>query len=224
MLWLYISLILIGIIVLLVVSFIHIHISFSRVEHDERIIVAIKGLYGLFRYRIVVPSVKFQGITEGILVKSKKENETSSNPDKKQIKKVNQETVSNYYHKSKEILKHTFGMLNWLRDTLKQVRCTAFRWDSHVGVGDAPETAITTGVVWALKSSILSLVFTHIQLKSKPYVSVNPLYNQTLFSTELKCILKIRLGYAIKAGWHLLIRIIKVKGGLKTWQNILFKA
>ncbi len=224
MLWLTVCVLLVLMLVLACVSFVHVHISFSRLEHDDRLVVSIKGLYGLVRYRIVVPVIQFKNVSEGIRVERKVEHESSASADSKKANKITAETISDFYHYGKDIVKHTLDLLGWLRDVMKRVRCTEFRWDSHIGVGDAPETAITTGVVWGLKSSILSIIFSHIQLEAKPYVSVNPLYNQTQFSTELQCIAKIRLGYAIKAGWHLLMRVMKVKGGLRTWQNILFKA
>jgi hypothetical protein len=55
-------------------------------------------------------------------------------------------------------------------------------------------------------------------------MQVNPVYDRPAFTTEWSCIAQIRFGYAILAGLQLFIRLKKWKGGVKLWQNILFKA
>jgi hypothetical protein len=110
-----------------------------------------------------------------------------------------------------------------MKDTAGHLECTQFRWQTRIGLGDAPETAITTGIVWGLKSSLLGLTLPHIDLKTKPFVQVAPQYNSQHFSTDLLCKLQIRVFYLVQAAFRLLPRIWKAKGSWKSWQHILAK-
>ncbi|WP_438445553.1 DUF2953 domain-containing protein [Gorillibacterium sp. sgz5001074] len=206
------------------VSNVKIQIFYSRVEDNDRFYVLVRGLYGLVRYKYEVPIIKFRGLHKGIDFKSEKVNELNSSLIDESVGNIDREKILRYYDKFKRALQATFDMKEWVKDTLAQTCCTDMKWITRVGIGDAPETAITTGLVWTVKSSILGYLFKFIKRDVKPDIRVIPMYNQTVFSTEISCIAQIRLGQAIFAGLHLLVRIMKVKGGIKAWQNILSKA
>ncbi|RTE10505.1 DUF2953 domain-containing protein, partial [Paenibacillus whitsoniae] len=92
-----------------------------------------------------------------------------------------------------------------------------------VGLGDAPETAITTGAVWGIKSSLIGFGARYVQMTAKPMVNVVPLYNQKQFATELHMKGRIRMWWVLKAGIRLVVRAAKVKGGLRTWVQLVLK-
>jgi hypothetical protein len=71
---------------------------------------------------------------------------------------------------------------------------------------------------------MMGFLFRFIKLDVRPEINVSPQYNKTEFSTQMLFILHIRMYYVASAGIHLLYRILKVKGGLKTWQRVLFGA
>jgi hypothetical protein len=137
---------------------------------------------------------------------------------------ITKEKIARFYRSSKLLMENIVGFPVWVKDSLSRVRCTQLRWETRVGIGDAPETAMTTGLLWGVKSSLLGFLFSSMQIETKPKVLVEPQYNQMQFSTEFACIVKIRVGHAMVAGLLLLFRILRVKGGLRTWQSILFKA
>nr|WP_253298263.1 DUF2953 domain-containing protein [Paenibacillus sp. MSJ-34] len=97
-------------------------------------------------------------------------------------------------------------------------------WSTDIGIGSAADTAIATGVVWAVKSVAAGWAAATFRFMQNPQLAVYPQFHTPQFATELDCIAKIRFGQAIVAGLALIVRVLKVKGGLRTWQNILFKA
>lgn len=199
-------------------------VFYSRVKDNDRFYIFVKAVYGLVRYRYEVPLIKFKGLDKGFWIKQEHVNETGDKLMAEGSEKIDRERIVHYYKKMKEGLRATLEMKRWILDTMTRLTCTELTWTTRIGLGDAAETAITTGIVWTLKSSLLTYMFQHIKRCTKPRVQVVPDYSQVHFSTQFSCIAKIRLGHAIFAGLVLMIRIMKVKGGVKTWRNILFKA
>lgn len=222
--WVWVLLVLLLIVGALVSSQVTIQIYYSRVKDNDRFYLMVRGVYGLFKHRYELPVIKFKGLDKGILVKKEHVNEVGDRLITEGSEQITKDKVVNYYRKARELLKATFHMKDWLLESMSRLTCTELSWVTRLGLGDAAETAITTGVVWTLKSSILTYLFHHVKRCANPKVQVYPDYEKTLFSTELSCIAKIRLGHAMIAGLYLIIRILKVKGGVKAWQNILFKA
>jgi hypothetical protein len=111
----------------------------------------------------------------------------------------------------------------WLKHTLSRMECTQLNWITRVGMGDATHTAIATGVIWGLKTSSLGFIMHLVQVKTKPLVQVVPQYIQEHFSTDFNGAAGIRSTYIVWAGIELAWRVIKIKGGLRTWYRVMSK-
>lgn len=224
MLWLWITMLALAILLPIVtLSYIYYEIQYSRAEQNDRLTVEIKALFGLVRYRLEVPVIRFTDFTEGIMLGSKIINETSSQQVREDRKRINKERIIEYYHKGKLMLEKTTDLLGWVKKTLKHVECTRLSWTTQVGVGDAPQTAITTGMVWGIKSSVLGYALKYFKRYAKPQVMVIPLYNKNQLFMDFNSITRIRLFYAVLAGIRLLIQIMKVRGGLRAWYRNIIK-
>lgn len=182
----------------------------------------VKALFGLIKYRVKIPIIQFTGKSLEI-----KEQVTSTNVGidtwKQYNDEINVDKVVSWIEKLKNVLEITYHLTGWARQTLKKVHLVEWKWTTSVGTGDAMWTAMTTGFLWSVKTSILGFLSQMVKLKTEPKMSVSPIYQHTVFTTEWSCIAQIRLGYAILAGLQLLVRKSKMKGGVKAWQNILFK-
>lgn len=224
--WLWILVAAASVGLLLYFSPIAVHLTYSRLQGDDKLKLTVKVLYGMISFKFKVPLMRFQGLLKGFSVKTDTD---YKEPDKKDFepnptRHINKDEIVDFYLKLKHAVRHTFGMVDWLKETMSMVHFTQLDWTTRIGIGDAADTAITTGLIWGIKSSTLGYLFQFLHLDAKARINVVPMYNQTLFTTECLCIAKIRLGHAIIAGLHLLVRILRVKGGIKAWQNILFKA
>lgn len=224
MAWVWILLVIMFVMtVVALLSRVRAHIVYSREGDDDQFHVQIKALFGALRYRYSLPIIKFEGMKQGVSLQREKTTNIPM-PDTKDHITVDRKYIVYRYEQTKQLISHVLGFHRWLMSTLKRTHCSQISWITNVGLDDAAETAITTGMIWGLKTSILGIIFNHIQLEAQPQLAVVPQFNDPQFQTHFDCIIRIRLGYAMLAGLHLLVRIYKVKGGIRTWQNILSKA
>ncbi|MDF2924343.1 MAG: hypothetical protein K0R57_3257 [Paenibacillaceae bacterium] len=205
-------------------SSIQMQVFYSRMKDNDRFYFYIEALYGLIKYRYEVPLLAFKGLFKGVEVKQEYVNEQGDRLVGEKTSSIDKDKILEFFRKAKQATQSTFHIKDWVLDMMTRVTCTKLSWNTRIGLGDAPETAIVTGVIWSLKSSALGYLFRHVKRCATPKIQVLPMYNQIHFSTEFSCIAQIRLGHAIFVGLLFLIRILKVKGGIKAWQSILFKA
>lgn len=225
MLWvgLAVSVVIIALIVVLC-SYMRGEFYFSRVKDNDTLSVEMRGLFGLVRYRYVIPIIQFKGFTKGILIKSEKVTQHDAKLKDETRDHITKDRVITFYKETKDVLVHTLNLYGWMKQTLAKVECTELKWITRVGVGDAPETAITTGAVWGIKSSLLGFAVRYVKLTAKPRIDVIPQYNEKQFATEFRFAGRIRVWVAVMAGMRLLYRAAKIKGGIRTWVQYVLKA
>jgi hypothetical protein len=210
-------------VILMMLSHLHLQFYFSRVNENDHFSVKAKVFGGLISYCLEVPYEQYKGICGGILVKLGfiKIPEKHSHHKKKKPFKL--ERITDMYHRAKRLLAHVVDIGGWLRHTLTYVKCTELRWETRLGIGDAAQTAMAVGTLWAVKSSLFGYIFQYVHLDAKPNVSIQPQYkNEAEFSMEFSCHTKIRIGLLFFSSLQLLWRIMKTENGLKTWQNTIF--
>lgn len=127
--------------------------------------------------------------------------------------------------KAKMILYDSKILAGWVKRVLARINIWDWHWNTTVGTGDAYWTSMATGAAWSAQTTILGTLSRLVQMKEMPIINVYPVFDDKAhFSTSWSCIAKIRFGHAILAGLHLMLRMKRVKGGFKAWQNILSKA
>ena len=223
MIWIWVAVI--GAIVFIVISISHVHlkVSYKRYGENDRFTVFVKALYGMVRLRFEMPEILFKGL-KGVETQSEMINERKHKVMTEKEQMLNVHKMLSRMKQVRNILRHTADLLQWLRTTLKHVKCTMLQWHTKIGRTEAHITAIAVGAVWAIKAPLVGWITQLINLQTTPDLVVQPKYNNNFFSTEALCIVKIRLGYAMFAGILLIFRIVKAKGGIQTWKNTLFKA
>ncbi|WP_171682125.1 DUF2953 domain-containing protein [Paenibacillus planticolens] len=211
-------------IILVAVSYIRGEFYFSRVKDNDTLTVEFRALFGIIRYRYVIPIIQFRGFTKGILIKSEILSDTYAKLRDESKDHITKDKVILFYKQAREALVHTVKLYEWMKKTLAKIECTELKWITRVGVGDAPETAITTGAIWGIKSSLLGFTMRYVQVKATPRVDVIPQFNEKHFSTEVRFAGRIRVWYVVLASVSLIARAAKVKGGLRIWIQIFLKA
>lgn len=205
-------------------SRVRLEVLFSREGEDDLFRVKAVALGGLFRYKFEVSAVDWAGIGAGLALKRETVNLNKEQVKSEQRQQITRRTILAKYEQMRNIFTHTSGFYRWLQSSMSRMHCDSVDWKTNVGLGDAPETALTCGFIWSVKSSILGYLFRYIKLHQTPKMVVNPLFNREYFETRFTCRLSIRLGMALLAGIQLLIRILRVKGGLKVWRRVLSKS
>lgn len=210
-----------ALIVLLALSRVRIRITLTHQGKNDEILLNLRTLFGLVNISYNIPTLRFKNWAEGLELQTEKVNVRADSLMKDQKKQINPEKIKKAYENVQILLQHCFHFHEWLFGTVRRIHCTQLNWKTSVGIGDAPETAFLVGTIWGIKSSILGFLFQFIQLDTQPQLQVMPAFNQKLFAIEGVCTLQIRLVYVVSAGIRLLLRILKVKGGLKAWRNVL---
>ncbi|WP_162463130.1 DUF2953 domain-containing protein [Paenibacillus psychroresistens] len=226
MIWLWLVIFLVVVMVGLGLSRLRVHIFFSRVKDNDHFFVHLKLLGGLISYKMDVPILEYRGLFGGFAIKMKsilRITKKEMQP-KKQKEQFTPERISDIYRWGRVLLAHVREFTSWLHHMLTHVKCTEFRWNTRLGIGDAAETALATGMLWAVKSTLFGYIFQYVHLEAKPKLSIQPQYNHPEFSTEFSCHASIRIGYLFYSMLVLLWRIMKSKGGLKTWGSVIFRA
>lgn len=219
--WIWALLIVLLVGVLILVSKIETTVTIKRVGDNDHISIWFRALYGMVRYHYEVPMIKFKGIWEGFNYKS--EHSEFLGTQKVKENDIPLVRIKEGLEDALTVMKHTYGMLDWIKAMLRHVNCTRLQWNTHIGTQDAAETAISTGGAWAVKSWLLGYIFRYVRLDTEPRISVNPQYNQKIFATEAKFTCTISTGIALYSGLRLYMRVRKEKEGIRVWKRVFLK-
>jgi hypothetical protein len=218
LIWLWVLIVfLLIVLTILILSYVQGEVHFSRVVEQDYMELKIKATWGVKMNRFF-PLIKMKDYSKRIPFSA---DDSNTNP------------VTNYgakgkmkgsFHNAKLLMHNTVHGYEWLKHTLSRIECTQLNWITRVGMGDATHTAITTGVVWGLKTSSLGFIMHLVQVKNKPLVQVVPQYTGVHFSTDFNGSAGIRVTNIVWAGFELAWRVMKLKGGLRTWYRVMSKA
>lgn len=90
----------------------------------------------------------------------------------------------------------------------KRTKILDFRWNTKLGFKDAASTGMVTGALWTFKGLFSSILYQITDHQEKcPQITINPVFNQKLFDTELDCIFEVHPG-------HIIITVLKT---IKLW-------
>ncbi|WP_337101737.1 DUF2953 domain-containing protein [Paenibacillus sp. YIM B09110] len=201
---------------------------FAKSGNNDDAEIAIKALFGLYRYRLKVPVIKYLGASIQLKEQVSSTN-TGINTWKQFNEEINADDVARTMDRFKNILEMTRNLTGWARQTLTKVKMTEWTWNTSVGTGDAMWTAMTTGFVWSVKTSLIGVLSQMVKLQADPKMTVTPIYQRPYFSTDWSCSAKMSFGNAVLAGMKLFFRMRKRRrqegggGSHWTWQKQLFK-
>lgn len=218
-----------GLVVLLIVLLIVVLSSKVTIKLDVvlkkdeyKVLAEIKMIFGLIKRKYAVP---FHLANGGIEFKKETvggDGEQGTAPD------TNEEKASSRTIRFKDYGRATLstkGFKKWLRQTMSAVHLMDVRWSTRIALEHAADTAVATGLLHGIKHTLLGWMSYRLVMEDLPRIDVVPLFNSPpQISTELNCIAKISCGKAMYAGLVLIVRVLKVKGGIRSWQNTLFKA
>lgn len=217
-------LLLIVIVVVILCSKITFYLTVKKKNQDDTIHLKVSLLFGMINLDYQIPVIMLKNLQEGIRIEQDYMDNLPIGQSKSSEQGINKEKVERWWDEFKQLVKATKGLKRWLVTTLRRVRVTRLDWSTNVALPDAAHTATLTGALWGVKSTLVGWLSYHLSLRQRPKLFVVPVFGSPpFFSTELLCIAEIRCGYAIYAGLVLIVRVLKVKGGVKKWLNILSK-
>lgn len=148
----------------------YIVIDFRRKESNE-INIQLIALKGLIKYKI--DNEKF--------IQRYKRRKKNDGEKEFKIKRY-----LKYYNQYKKVIPFF-----WKRGEIKKIH-----WITDIGSKDAALTGIYTGLFWAIKNSILSILINKREIDDI-YINIYPYFNKSKFETRFNCIIKSNLVYII---------------------------
>lgn len=148
----------------------YIVIDFRRKESNE-INIQLIALKGLIKYKID---------NEKIIQRYKRRKKNDGEKEFK-IKRY-----LKYYNQYKKVISFF-----WKTGEIKKIH-----WITDIGSKDAALTGIYTGLFWAIKNSVLSILINKREIDDI-YINIYPYFNKSKFETRFNCIIKSNLVYII---------------------------
>lgn len=207
--------------IVILFSYVQLTTYLMRKGKDDLLQLDVKAIFGLVRFKIEVPVIIFKGLNEGLDYKAEAVLTNLKNPVGNYNEALDQPKIKGHFQKARELYNHVDNFPSWMNNILSHLQCVKLRWYTNLGIGDCASTAMLSGSLWGVKSSLIGFASTKISLQTMPELAVNPQYNQSIFATEMQSVLKMRLFYLLWGSLNLFYRIFKVKGGLKIWARFL---
>ncbi|MCR8660340.1 DUF2953 domain-containing protein [Paenibacillus endoradicis] len=179
---------------------------YARSRKDEDyFVIKIVGLYGLFKFKIVLP--QFELGKQSLQVK--KDSNASENTEDSQRGRWDwdADVAIEKYKQMHAALQLVHSMRGSFKRVLSRGVLTEWKWYSYVGTGDAMTTAMTCGLLWSVKGMIFGTLSGLLRVKESPIVKIEPIYQTSFFATEWSCLVQMKLWHALFSGTYLMYRI-----------------
>lgn len=190
------------------------YLYFNHLNDDDHLKIEFKAWFGLIRYKIELPLIKFDDNSPTVVVKQK--TGTKEEAVNKDTKQYGAEDLLDSLHDMRELLQKVISLHKIVKKFLSKITIQKLDWHTTFGIGNAAYTGMLTGAFWAIKGSIIGVVSHYMKLKSYPNLSITPQFQFALSQTSISCIFYFRIGHAMLAG----IKLIKYwKGGKPNFKS-----
>lgn len=193
-------------------------VQYNKMGKDDKAMLDIYMLYGMVRFHYEMPKLVFENMKKGFLLKLEKSNNIRRKSGSTSHTRINKDKAEMWAYDIRVLLRSTSALKKWLQRTFAHVRIHELSWSTSFSTGEAEWTAIATGVLWSLKTTLIGWLSFQVRMKSSPRIAVVPEFkDELLFATDFYCVSRLPFGYAIYAAFVLVYRILKVEGGLRRW-------
>lgn len=189
-----------------------VRLSYIKRGEDNDIVIDWTGLYGILKYTKKIPAMNMVKTGGNI---PPPEIGTQARIDKDNEPIDDDKPVHNVYEIKKVIDNYKKIYIKYepyIKKIKENLILNNISWYTEIGTGDAAETAIMVGAIWAVKTSVIFLINKSYDLP-EVLINVVPNYNINTFETTIDCIFSIKLGYIINA--NIKVLLAQIKDGVK---------
>ncbi|MFD2168840.1 DUF2953 domain-containing protein [Tumebacillus lipolyticus] len=196
-----------------------IEVQYRREGRNDRLHVGVRALFGLIRLGYEVPTVAL--LEQRMQIGFKRKLTAGDNPHAGGWVTITVEKIQQFQRQVDELRARIGKYKRALRRFTKSFHIESLRWRTAFGTGDAAQTGSITGMAWAVKGSLASILYRQFTVESSLRYTVQPNFQAKGFRTDLVCIIRFLPGKAILAG--LTLAFLWLREGAK-WRNIRSKA
>jgi hypothetical protein len=196
--FLWISVIFVTLFTIIMFSSVIMEFQILKDKTNDEIILHIKALFGLIRYKYEIPLLDLIQNKDGKLaLEVDEEIETEQSDDllqeKKQLFDLFQ--IQEIQDRIDQLYNQYFDIANYIR---KKILLSKLEWETEFGTGDAAITGILSGVLWGIKGNLFTILKRHVRSKKISF-NIIPYFDKELFKTYVHCIIQLKIGHAIIA-------------------------
>lgn len=188
--------------ILLFFTNIKIEITYKWENGKGTLRLFIRAIFGLVRIKKRFPSAhsaRQPELKEGLFRPTDREHVNRKEGDEERERQEALKPIQ----QSNSAIGHLVQLHKIGKGFLKKVRVKGFEWQSIIGTKDAALTGIVAGIGWTMKGSAVGIISQYMRLMEKPVIHIQPVFNQKISETVLRCMLQVRLGHAIVVGIQL---------------------
>lgn len=189
-------------ITIIIATRVQIDIHYSRQEQDDLLITELKAWYGLIKMRNETTVIAIEDDLSG--VEYELEMETPQKQVNDQHFKVTPEESIQLSERLSNIAQKVHHLHAIIGRFFKRIRISKFVWQTRFGTGDAAQTGLLAGFIWAAKGNLLGLLSSMFLFSAKPQLHVQPLFQGTVLDVNIQCMIHLRMGQAILTGIRML--------------------
>lgn len=183
---------------------ISIHVHYMQANLHAEGVIRLSFLKGWMSKTWRVPNVEWDD--EELSVKFKKNEDHWFKPsEQSQIEEETPRDLLHQWEASRAFLRKVKGFYVIVQKFMATVNVHEIQWKTQLGTGDAATTGTMTGMIWTVKTTVISFFSNRMKLKQMPKMSVLPFYQAAVFHTEFTCILRFQVGHAVL----MVLRVLK---------------
>lgn len=213
--WLWIGIFILCLFMILFFSSIRIEFRYYHKNETDKGAITFFALGNLIRYQVKIPAISFEGVDQGIEVKT-------TSKIKRDEKNITKEKVKRFRELSAKMVRQIDHFYRITQSFLQRITCEKFQWETFIGTGNAAETGILVGMMWGAKMTLVSFIGSRIQWAKAPIIQIHPHFTEPIFEMKFHSIIRFRIGHAILAMSRLLLQLILNRRDRK-WPNIQSK-
>ncbi|WP_202078652.1 DUF2953 domain-containing protein [Caldalkalibacillus salinus] len=195
-------------------------IHVQRKGANDKLKTKVMAWFGLIHLETETPIVKLQGDMTGAEYQMELKSPNMS-LDESSFK-VTPNEATQIQSRLLTVIQRVHHLHVVLKRFLKTIHLLKFEWRTSIGTGDAAETGVISGIAWSTKAAVVGVIQTYLSLRALPRFAVKPHFQEKKIETELRCMIRLRIGNAILAGIRMLLNLRKRRD--VKWQSTQFKA
>ena len=188
--------ILLGIIILILLYFLPLQllIDYQRKNNKDNLILKVKLF--LFHYNLKLTFIDFKRLFSFPTTELK-------GKFKSLFLETNIEFKEEMSEEELESIQHSLKVMKRIVNRFELIlllthNCSFFSWQTSFGFANPAHTGLLTGLLWSVKSALISLLQTQLEFKELPIIKVYPNFNQQQrLQVQFKGIFTFKLGKLI---------------------------
>lgn len=184
-----------------------IRVTYLRDGSDDELIAIVAGLFGLVNIKRETNLIKLMmSLRSGVEMEHEIEATKKGRPIKESSSFLNYKEAVWEFRRALRLYRRYRKAIDFLRE---RITVKELSWETSLGTGDAAVTGMAVGLMWTLKTAVISILDTRLRNLTLGAVEITPSFDCAKFRTKFDCILRFKIGHAIIASIIIITAILK---------------